>query len=154
MCCKMVRNSFEIWKILWELASRWAEFGEILSHSVGYGIYALTPNQEFCTPMFYFFWLQLFEKFLLNYVVKLTTFSGRWLFYSNFQNPSETSVCGCATDLSVGWAHKPFYRFGYALTQISKDMTKPTKWVCAQQQHRSAWASAQSDQSLRCAFNG
>ena len=30
-------------------------------------------------------------------------------------------------------------------------MIKPTKWVCAQRRLRSAWASAQSDQSLRCA---
>ena len=33
---------------------------------------------------------------------------------------------------------------------LSRDMTKPTKWVCAQRRLRSAWASAQSDQSLRC----
>ena len=33
---------------------------------------------------------------------------------------------------------------------ISMDMTKPTKWLCAQRRLRSAWASAQSDQSLRC----
>ena len=31
---------------------------------------------------------------------------------------------------------------------VSRDMTKPTKWVCAQRRLRSAWASAQSDQSL------
>ena len=30
-------------------------------------------------------------------------------------------------------------------------MTKPTKWVCAQQRLRSAWASAQFDQSSLCA---
>ena len=30
-------------------------------------------------------------------------------------------------------------------------MTKPTKCVCAQQRLRSAWASAQSDQSSLCA---
>ena len=36
------------------------------------------------------------------------------------------------------------------LYHVSRDMTKPTKWVCAQQRLRSAWASAQSDQSLRC----
>ena len=30
----------------------------------------------------------------------------------------------------------------------------PTKWVCTQLRLRSAWASAQSDQSLRCALNG
>ena len=33
-------------------------------------------------------------------------------------------------------------------------MTKPTKWLCAQRRLRSAWASAQSDQSLPCALNG
>ena len=31
-------------------------------------------------------------------------------------------------------------------------MTKPTKWVCAQRRLRSAWASAQSDQSLLSAW--
>ena len=33
---------------------------------------------------------------------------------------------------------------------LRRDMTKPTKWVCAQRSLRSAWASAQSDQGLRC----
>ena len=33
---------------------------------------------------------------------------------------------------------------------MSRDMTKPTKWVCAQRRLRSAWASALSDQSLHC----
>ena len=33
-------------------------------------------------------------------------------------------------------------------------MTKPKKWLCAQRTLRSAWASTQSDQSLRCALNG
>ena len=37
---------------------------------------------------------------------------------------------------------------------MSRDMTKPTMWLCAQRRLRSAWASAQSDQSLRCALNG
>ena len=34
--------------------------------------------------------------------------------------------------------------------KVSRDMTKPTKCVCAQRRLGSAWASAQSDQSLRC----
>ena len=29
-----------------------------------------------------------------------------------------------------------------------------TWWVCAQRKHRSAWTSAQSDQSFRCALSG
>ena len=33
---------------------------------------------------------------------------------------------------------------------MSCNMTKPTNWVCAQRRLRSAWASAQSDQSLHC----
>ena len=37
---------------------------------------------------------------------------------------------------------------------LSRDMTKPTKWLCAQRRLRSAWVCAQSDQSLRCALNG
>ena len=35
-------------------------------------------------------------------------------------------------------------------TPLSCDMTKTTKWLCAQRKLRSAWASAQSDQSHRC----
>ena len=38
-----------------------------------------------------------------------------------------------------------------ARTKKSRDMTKPTKGVCAQRRLRSAWASAQSDQSSLCA---
>ena len=33
---------------------------------------------------------------------------------------------------------------------LSRDMTKPTEWLCDQRRLRSALASAQSDQSLRC----
>ena len=32
-------------------------------------------------------------------------------------------------------------------------MTKPTIWVCTQRSLRSAWASAQSDQSISCALS-
>ena len=35
-------------------------------------------------------------------------------------------------------------------THLRHNMTKPTKWVCGPQRLRSAWASTQSDQSLRC----
>ena len=37
---------------------------------------------------------------------------------------------------------------------MSYDTTKPTKWLCTQRRLRSAWASAQSDQSLSCALSG
>ena len=35
-----------------------------------------------------------------------------------------------------------------ATKQLSRDMTKPTKWMCAQWRHRSDWADAQADLSL------
>ena len=38
----------------------------------------------------------------------------------------------------------------YKIDKMSCLVTKPTKWLCAQRRLRSAWASAQSDQSLRC----
>ena len=37
---------------------------------------------------------------------------------------------------------------------MSRDMTKPTERLCAQRRLWSAWASAQSDQSLRGTLNG
>ena len=37
---------------------------------------------------------------------------------------------------------------------LSHLMTKPTKWLCPQQRLRSAWTSAQPDQSLCCVLNG
>ena len=50
--------------------------------------------------------------------------------------------CSESTNLTKQWSG------------LSRDITKPTKWVCAQRRLRSAWASVQSDQSLRCALNG
>ena len=44
----------------------------------------------------------------------------------------------------------PKRRFLLFFVNMSRDITKPTKWVYAQRRLRSAWASAQSDQSLRC----
>ena len=38
----------------------------------------------------------------------------------------------------------------FLTVQLSRDMTKPTKWLCAQRRFRSAWESAQSEHSLRC----
>ena len=37
-----------------------------------------------------------------------------------------------------------------SLNDMSHNMTKPTMWLWAQWRLRSAWASAQSDQHLRC----
>ena len=37
---------------------------------------------------------------------------------------------------------------------MSRLMTKPAKWVCAQRRLRSDWVDAQSDQSLLCVLNG
>ena len=44
--------------------------------------------------------------------------------------------------------------FCFYYTDLSSDMTKPIMWLCAKRRLKSDWASAQSDQSLRCALNG
>ena len=46
MCYKMVWKFCEIWKILLDLASRWAKFCEILSHIVRYGMYDHKETSE------------------------------------------------------------------------------------------------------------
>ena len=48
------------------------------------------------------------------------------------------------------WVHTVYFTLEYEANHMSRDMTKPTKWLCAQRRLRSAWTSAQSDQSLRC----
>ena len=78
-------------------------------------------------------------------MVSLTSWRG-WLSMLMSDNTclSQTRKTCEETDIAV----KTNY------THMSRDMTKPTKWVCAQRRLRSAWASTQSDQSLRCALNG
>ena len=41
-------------------------------------------------------------------------------------------------------------RWPYPESELSRNMTKPTKWVCTQRRLRSTWASAQSNQRLCC----
>ena len=77
-----------------------------------------------------------------------------WTVRSRWQNPAVhyERALGCqrnvasVTMTSKGKKNEVIY--------LSRLMTKPTVWLCAQQRLRSAWASAQSDQSLRCALNG
>ena len=49
--------------------------------------------------------------------------------------------------------HSKAYKMMHTqLRYMSCDMTKPTKWVCAQRRFKSAWASTQSDQSSLSAW--
>ena len=52
--------------------------------------------------------------------------------------------------LWLKWRNRFVSMFCTHSKQMSRDLTKPTKWLCTQRRLRSAWASAQSDQSLRC----
>ena len=64
-----------------------------------------------------------------KYQIRLTRPKYWYILYSHY-----TIVCCCC--------------------YLSRLITKPTKWLYAQRRFRSAWASAQSDHSLRCALNG
>ena len=46
--------------------------------------------------------------------------------------------------------NKSMNRQEFVFSHMSRAMTKPTKRLCVQRKLRSAWASAQSDQSPRC----
>ena len=46
------------------------------------------------------------------------------------------------------------YTLATTVLWLSRLVTKPAKWQCAQRRLRSAWASAQSDQRLRFALSG
>ena len=59
--------------------------------------------------------------------------------------------CDCLSSPSVVLNCDQIVR-QYYRQDSSRDMTKPTKWMCAQLKLRSAWASAQSDQSLLSAW--
>ena len=52
------------------------------------------------------------------------------------------------------WGFLFYYYYFILFWHMSSLVTKPTKWRCAQRRLRSAWASAQSDQSLCYALNG
>ena len=95
-----------------------------------------------------------------------TTFSGLTVggdWYFSFCTASSASATiGCAHFIRIviwntwkvwqidqAWGEKLTMK-SVTRKKVSRDMTKPTKWVCAQRRLGSAWASAQSDQGLRC----
>ena len=87
MCCKMVWKFCLIWKILWELAFRWAKFCEILSHSVRYGMYDVR--------------IMFMLNILWNNWIKSGSYIVYWYFLcQNMRNnknkhSGEVSCCAC-----------------------------------------------------------
>ena len=83
-------------------------------------------------------------------------FAGRTYHFDGFVVRRHNCVCQVgfvlssivtttlAEDGAVRWADR----------HLSRDSTIPTNCVCAQQRLRSAWASAQTYQSLRCVLSG
>ena len=76
---------------------------------------------------FYFF-------FCFNFAAKIIMLVKCLLFYCTFKFHSPFLSCR-------KWNNK----------KMSRLVTKPTKWLCAQRRLRSTWASVQSDQSSLCA---
>ena len=66
--------------------------------------------------------------------------------WANNKNTNQTAPGGLHCWMHYLMVKPPLLNF----YDKSRNVTKPTKWVCAQQRLRSAWAFAQSDQSLRC----
>ena len=80
----------------------------------------------------------------------------RWITWQPTCPPLQSSVLTYHTHCKmVDNRSQNYQEYTHCLKRYkSRDMTKPTKWLCSQRRLRSAWASAQSDQSLRCGLNG
>ena len=89
------------------------------------------------------------KAWVLNYPL-----SAQWRLWSDWADAQP--------DLRLRWAHMPFSCFCHEEAQMSNSIhpqlydiwQNQQNVMCTQQKLRSAWASAQSDQSLHCALNG
>ena len=68
------------------------------------------------------------------------------------KNTEELKLTEEQTEKLTGLYHEEtnFWSVGSEQRANEPRHDKPTKWLCTQWRLRSAWASAQSDQSLRC----
>ena len=66
----------------------------------------------------------------------------KWSNYVNIKKWSNTKIVYVLFMFFISFS------FDYDYDNLSRDMTKPTKWVHTQQRLRLAWVSAQSDQKL------
>ena len=101
----------------------------------------------FCCCCFWFFggfFLLLFCFVFLSFCLFFVVFFFLFLFFV---------FCCCFLCFSISAYIYWTIFFEIVVLYLSRDMTKPTKWVCAQRRLRSAWASTQSDQLLRCALS-
>ena len=94
------------------------------------------------TFFFFFFFLKYIYIYIYIYIYMLEMYSFKFIRSCIFEPNIQGYIVymflyTCILDI---WVR----------VYMSCDMTKPTKWLCAQRRLRSAWASAQSDQSLRC----
>ena len=78
-----------------------------------------------------------------------THISCNWYVHVNDEKQHNRKTKLQNTRQTINWL-----QLSWCCSYLSRDMTKPTKWLCAQRRLTSAWASAQSDQSLRCPLNG
>ena len=74
------------------------------------------------------------------------------VYQSNNRTPYNKMICTIKTINTTTGIFMQFKTTGILQKKMIRDLTKPTKWVCAQRRLRSAWASAQSDQSSLSAW--
>ena len=76
------------------------------------------------------------------------------------ENPEDRFSRDVAHVRFKSWRPRSDWSFRNCITRVlhclhlSRDMTKPTKWLCTQRRLKSAWASAQSNQCLCCPHEG
>ena len=70
-------------------------------------------------------------------------------FFKSFQS-AKTLAFLFSQGSCISGCYRESWKGQLSMKQLSRLVTNPTKWVYAQRRLRSVWASAQSDQSLRC----
>ena len=146
-----------IWNAYMPYLTLWDKILQNLAHLEANSHKIFQISQYFQTILQHILWRNKYKSHFVVFITSVLHLSkGFWLFWE-----SSSDFCKNLTKFyqislkNLLLSHK-FQSTAYGMYgngtwyKMSRNMTKPTKWVCAHQRLRSTWASAQSDQSLRC----
>ena len=120
----------EIAVLLWKTTYSWMSF--------------MIPQENILITSFdWLWWRRVSNKRTLS-ITKI------WKRYELIAIQECAYICSVYTDCVKIKSQTVLFDIAIFKTNLSRDMTKPTKWSCTQRRLRSAWASAQPDLSLRC----
>ena len=118
-------------------------------------LYVLVSSSR--TIIFVIFWHSVTILFSHSFIeLNMVFFHPLFFTVLFFINKLYVLVSSSRTIIFVIFWHSVTISFSHSFIELnmSRLITQPTKSLCAQRRLRSAWASAQSDQSLPCVLKG